>query len=84
VSRPVLELAGFRRVSLLPGESTRVSFTLDVTQLAFLDTDMRWRVEAGDVDVMVGASSHDLQLTGAVTVRSDALVDGRTRGFYGG
>jgi beta-glucosidase len=84
VSRPVLELAGFRRVSLLPAESTRVSFALDVTQLAFLDTDMRWRVEAGDVDVMVGASSHDLQLTGPVTVRSDALVDGRTRGFYAG
>ncbi|MGX9901353.1 glycoside hydrolase family 3 N-terminal domain-containing protein [Arthrobacter sp. SA17] len=82
VSRPVLELAGFRRINLEPGQTAQVDFHLDISQMAFLDADMRWRVEAGDVDVMVGASSHDLRLTGTLTVISDALVDGRTRGFY--
>jgi beta-glucosidase len=82
VSRPVLELAGFRRVGLEPGQTARVDLTLDITQLAFLDTDMHWRVEAGDVDIMIGASSEDLRLTGTVTIASDAVIDGRTRSFY--
>lgn len=84
VSRPVLELAGFRRVTLEPGQQARVVFQLDVSQLAFLDADMRWRVEAGEVDVIVGASSEDLRLKDTVVIGSDALVDGRTRGFYAG
>ena len=84
VSRPVLELAGFRRVSLEPGQAARVDFRLDVSQLAFLDADMLWRVEAGEVHVLVGASSDDLRLTETMSIGSDALVDGRTRGFYAG
>ncbi|WP_066285304.1 glycoside hydrolase family 3 N-terminal domain-containing protein [Arthrobacter sp. B6] len=84
VSRPVLELAGFRRVTLEPRQQARVVFQLDVSQLAFLDTDMRWRVEAGEIDVIVGASSEDLRLKDTVVIGSDALVDGRTRGFYAG
>ncbi|AFR28750.1 extracellular beta-glucosidase BglX [Arthrobacter sp. Rue61a] len=82
VSRPVLELAGFRRVGLEPGQTAQVDFTLDITQLAFLDANMEWRVEAGDVDIMIGASSEDLRLTGTVTIASDAVIDGRTRSFY--
>ncbi|MGY0390608.1 glycoside hydrolase family 3 N-terminal domain-containing protein [Nocardioides sp. WG-D5] len=82
VSRPVLELAGFRRVELEPGKTTEVSFRLDISQLAFLDSEMRWRVEAGEVDVMIGASSNDLRLIDKVTIRSDAHLGGATRGFY--
>jgi beta-glucosidase len=82
LSRPVLELAGFRRVQLAPGESADVSFSLSMSQLAFLDSELRWRVESGDVDVLVGASSEDLRLTGALTVTSDDLVDGASRAFY--
>jgi beta-glucosidase len=82
MSRPVLELAGFRRVHLEPGQTAQVHFALDGSQTAFLDAGMRWRVEAGEVDVMVGASSQDLRLTDTVFIGSDALVDGATRGFY--
>ncbi|WP_432246200.1 glycoside hydrolase family 3 N-terminal domain-containing protein (plasmid) [Arthrobacter sp. G.S.26] len=82
VSRPVLELAGFRRLDLLAGQSKQVEFNLDISQLAFLDAEMRWRVEAGEVDIMVGSSSNDLRLTDTVSVVSDALIDGKTRGFY--
>ena len=82
VSRPVLELAGFRRVDLEPGQAARVDFRLDISQVAFLDADMRWRVEAGEVDILVGASSEDLRLTDTVSIRADAVVDGATRGFF--
>jgi beta-glucosidase len=82
ISRPVLELAGFRRVHLEPGQMAQVDFALDVSQAAFLDAGMRWRVEAGEVDVLVGASSQDLRLADMVSIGSDTLVDGATRGFY--
>jgi beta-glucosidase len=79
---PVRELAGFRRVHLQPGQTGHVHFRFDISQLAFLDADMRWRVEAGDVDVMLGASSADLRLKGTLSITADALVDGARRGFY--
>ena len=53
-----------------------------MSQLAFLDADLRWRVEAGEVDILVGASSDDLRLADTVTLTSDALIDGASRAFY--
>lgn len=84
VSRPVLELAGFRRVELEPGQTANVLFNLNLSQMAFLDAEMLWRVEAGEVDIMVGASSEDLRLRGSLSITSDVVVDGRTRAFYAG
>ena len=82
VSRPVLELAGFRRLDLEPGQTAQVEFHLDISQLAFLDADMRWRIEAGEVEIIVGSSSSEPRLTETLSITSDALIDGRTRGFY--
>src|SRR5699024_6138811 len=42
MTRPNMELAGFLRVTLLPGEKKRLRFTLPMSQLAFLDGEMRW------------------------------------------
>ena len=82
VNRPVQELAGFCRVTLDPGRTTTIDFTVPVSLLAFLDTGMRWLVEAGDVDVLVGASSDDIRLRDRLHVRSSAHIDGRTRAFF--
>ena len=82
VSRPVLELAGFHRVTLEPGETSGVSFRFALSQLAFLDAEMSWRVEAGEVDILVGRSSEDIRLTQTLTVASDAGVDGASRAFF--
>jgi len=54
VTRPLKELAGFCRVHLMPGERRTVTLDLAVNQLAFLDRDMRWVVEPGQVRVMAG------------------------------
>lgn len=80
--RPVQELAGFARVHLAAGESTTVRFTVRADQFAFLDTEMRWVVEAGEMGVRVGASSIDRRLTGSFRIESSAFVDGARRGFY--
>ncbi len=65
VTRPIQQLAGFARVSLEAGESRRVGFELDPSQLAFYDRDMRFVVEPGLVHVRIGASAEDLRLQGS-------------------
>jgi beta-glucosidase len=60
VTRPVKELRGFRRVTLAPGETKTVEFSLGFSELAFLNRDMRRVVEPGSFKIMVGGNSKDL------------------------
>ncbi|MFO7682051.1 MAG: glycoside hydrolase family 3 C-terminal domain-containing protein, partial [Chloroflexota bacterium] len=57
VTRPVRELKGFQRLTLEPGESRQVSFTLTPSDLALLDETMNAVVEPGDFEVWVGGSA---------------------------
>ena len=56
------QLRGFERVHLEPGETRRVTFTLEPAYLAILDVHYEWRVEPGEFEVLVGASSEDIRL----------------------
>ena len=78
--RPVLELRGFRRVTLEPGECRRVRFELAAEQLAFTGIDYRRVVEPGDVAIQVGTSSADLDLSTLITLTGPCVeVPVRTR-----
>jgi beta-glucosidase len=68
MTRPVQELKGFVRVELPPGQTRRVRFILDIRQFAFYDTEMRFVVEPGTVEIMVGASSQDIRLLGEARI----------------
>ena len=57
VTRPVKELRGFARVTLKPGESRAVTFTLGPEELSMIDRRMQRVVEPGRFDVMVGTSA---------------------------
>src|SRR5205814_4839420 len=57
VTRPVMELKDFKRISLSPGESKTVTFTITPDKLAFYDLNMNRTVEPGWFDIMVGTSS---------------------------
>jgi len=57
VSRPIRELKGFERVTLQPGESKKVQFTLGRNELAFWNIDMKDIVEPAEVKVWVAGSS---------------------------
>ncbi|MCB2213837.1 glycoside hydrolase family 3 C-terminal domain-containing protein [bacterium] len=61
--RPMRELRGYRRVTLAPGESCRVTFYLPVDQLAFYDRSLRLHLESGEVEALVGSSSEDIRLS---------------------
>ena len=61
VTRPVKELKGFQRVTLQPGESRTLTFTLTPRALQFWNLDMKRVVEPGAFDIMVGPDSVDLK-----------------------
>jgi beta-glucosidase len=63
VTRPVLELRGFERITLKPGEKRRVQFTLKPEHLGFYNRDLRFIVEPGEFKVFVGPNSVELQET---------------------
>ena len=62
------ELRGFARVTLAPGETKPVSFTVKPADLALYDRAQHWTVEPGRFTVMVGASSTDIRLRGHFTL----------------
>ena len=68
IARPVMELKGFTRVRLTPGEEREVTFTLDTRDLRFLDERMRWVVEPGTYRILIGASSMDIRLRGDLVI----------------
>ena len=61
-TRPMKELKGFRRIVLEPGETRTVSFDITPELLAFYDANMKYTVEPGDFEIMVGNSSRDADL----------------------
>jgi beta-glucosidase len=67
-TRPVIDLRGFRRITLKPGESQNITFDLGFEELSMLDADLKRVVEPGDFKVMVGSSSEDIRLRGFVSV----------------
>jgi beta-glucosidase len=62
VTRPVKELKGFRKVRLEPGESAMVTLDITPASLSFYDINMKYVVEPGDFEIMVGTSSRDTDL----------------------
>lgn len=67
VTRPVRELKGFERVTLAPGETRRVSFTLSSDALAFYGRRMVRVTEPGHFHAWIGGSSQ-------ATLRTDFLL----------
>jgi len=66
VTRPLAQLVGYRRVSLRPGQSVRVTFEVPTTRLALTDPSLRRVVEPGAVTLWVGPSCSSRETTAAV------------------
>ena len=81
-TRPVKELAGFKRITLKAGEEKRVFFVMKASQTAFLDRTMRWKIEKGEFEIQIGSSSEEIQLCDMFCITEDAWIEGRERGFY--
>lgn len=62
VTRPVKELKGFKKVSLNPGETQTVALAITPESLAFYDLNMKYVVEPGEFEILIGNSSRDADL----------------------
>jgi beta-glucosidase len=62
VTRPVKELKGFGRIMLEAGQSATVTFDIKPEHLAFYNIDMKYVVEPGEFEIMIGNSSRDQDL----------------------
>ncbi len=62
VARPLLELRGFARIALNPGQTGTVELSLAAADLRFLGQDLEPVFEPGDVDILVGPCADRAQL----------------------
>lgn len=74
IPRPSMELKGFLRVRLQPGETVQICFHLPVDQLAFHDQNLDLVLEPGRIIVMLGSSSEDIRLTGEFEITGAAKI----------
>ena len=61
LTRPVKELKGFQKISLKPGESKEVTFTLTAEDLKFYNAELQYVAEPGDFKLFIGGNSRDLK-----------------------
>jgi beta-glucosidase len=77
VPRPAKELKGFEKVNLRPGETRRVTVTLDRRAFSFYDVATKqWRADAGEYEIFVGRSEGAIELQGKVTLSGAATAGG--------
>ena len=79
---PVKELRGFKRISMRPGERKTVTFTLFTHQLGFCDERMRFVVQPGTIEVMVGSSSEHLPIAGTFEIAGQATDVSQDKTFF--
>jgi beta-glucosidase len=69
VQRPEQELKDFHKVLLEPGESRRVEIELSSRSFSFWDIQTHnWKLEPGDFEIRVGASSRDIRLSSVLSL----------------
>ena len=78
-ARPEKELKAFEKVELKPRQTKTITFTLDREAFWYFDTRKNaWATEPGEFEILVGASSRDIRLSGLVTLapepRSHACI----------
>ncbi|SJZ46318.1 glycoside hydrolase family 3 N-terminal domain-containing protein [Sediminibacterium ginsengisoli] len=65
-----LQLRGFERITLQPGESKTVHFTLKQQDLALLNEKLKYVTEPGEFEIMLGSSSTDLRLKQKINIKN--------------
>jgi len=60
-TRPVKELKGFQKISLQPGETKNVTFTISEEMLRFYNNELKFVSEAGDFKAFIGTNSRDVK-----------------------
>lgn len=80
--RPVHELVGFKRITLMPGETKTVEFSFNIDVLSFCKADGKWIAEKGDFRFYVGGHSDDVALCTTYHLEESIDVNPNKRTFY--
>ncbi len=73
VARPVKELKHFERITLRPGESRKVEFTITPESLKFYGYNLEYVLEPGDFRVMAGPDSRDTTSASFTVKQTDTV-----------
>ena len=72
IDKPVRELKGFSKVTLDPGQTKTVTFTVPPRALAYCDVPgKQWKADAGDYELQAGASSRDIRQRASLHLAAD-------------
>ncbi len=82
VTRPVLQLCGFGRIALAPGEERRVTFRVPTDLFAFTGVDGSLRLEPGTIELMVARSAADIVSRASVEITGSTAVLSRRERFF--
>lgn len=75
VDRPLKELKGYEKIELIEGEEKQVVFELGADAFAYYDEERKcFLAEAGNYDIMLGASCADIRLTERVELQLNAEI----------
>jgi beta-glucosidase len=77
ISQPIRRLRGFERVTLQPGDTKRVHWTLNRNDVGFYDNRSRFVVENGRIHVYVGDTSSTTENHGSFVVTGGAVASRR-------
>ena len=70
IDRPVKELKGFEKITLKPGETKTVSFTIAADALSYYSIEKNgWVAEAGEFQALIGPSSEDIRTTASFQLK---------------
>jgi beta-xylosidase len=79
VTRPVVKLIGFARITAGPATATRVRFDIPASVTSFIGPDLDRIAEPGEIELRLGASSTDIRLAASVTMVGTTRVLDHTR-----
>ena len=63
------QLRGFERISLAPGQKKTIQFILQQKDFELLNKNMKWVVEPGDFEILIGSSSEDIRLKKTINIK---------------
>jgi beta-glucosidase len=82
ITRPVLELKGFIRIELDPGECRHIDFSVPTDLLAFTGVEGVRIVEPGAIELAIGASSADIRLRATIGLVGPTRAVGEQRRLF--
>ena len=73
--RPI-QLQGFARVALTPGQTQKVEVKMYVEQLGYYSNEgkRQWNITPGEFTIKVGASSEDIRLSETISLKGNKVV----------